>query len=52
MSDEAKQTPGGTWVRIKEDKRGTTHIDVYDKILKKNMVSQYIFVFVMMVKEK
>lgn len=31
MSDEAKQTPGGTWVRIKEDKRGTTHIDVYDK---------------------
>lgn len=31
MSDKAKELPGGIWTRIKEDKRGTRHVDVYDE---------------------
>lgn len=31
MSEKAKELPGGTWVKIKEDKRGTRHVDFYDE---------------------
>lgn len=31
MSEDAKKTAGGTWIRVDTDKRGGRHVDIYDK---------------------
>ena len=30
MSEDAKQTKGGTWIRVTTDKNGNDHVDIYD----------------------
>ena len=30
MSEDAKQTKGGTWIRVTTDKNGNDYVDIYD----------------------